>query len=106
VVTINGTGFDQNTTCGIFVRLGIVEFKPDKITNESMTFIAPRSNFPGTATVSVSLNGQQFTQQPAVSDLPKEHTYDYYDPPYTSNFYPSRGPTSGGNLQKHQGFGY
>jgi len=62
VVTINGTGFDQNTTCGIFVRLGIVEFKPDKITNDSLVFIAPHSNFPGTAAVTVSLNGQQFTQ--------------------------------------------
>lgn len=57
VVTVNGTGFDQNNTCGIIVRLGIVEFRPTSITNESMTFTTPNSSHPGTAVLSVSLNG-------------------------------------------------
>jgi hypothetical protein len=106
VVTVNGTGFDQNTTCGIILRFGIVEFKPTNITNETMTFIAPRSPLPGTTTFSVSLNGQQFTMQKVASDLPKELTYDYYEPPYTSFYYPARGPTNGANFQRHQGFGF
>lgn len=58
VVTVNGTGFDQNTTCGIIVRLGIIELKPMKVTNESLVFKAPKSPLPGTAAVSFSLNGQ------------------------------------------------
>lgn len=106
IVTVNGTGFDQNTTCGIIIRLGVIELKPKNVSNETMTFIAPKSPLPGTAAFSVSLNGQQFTQQPAVSDLPKEHTYDFYEPPYTSFYYPARGPANGANFQRHYGFGY
>jgi hypothetical protein len=98
IVTVNGTGFDQNTTCGIIIRLGIIELRPLNITNETMTFRAPKSPLPGTATFSVSLNGQQYSKQPAVSDLPKEHTYDFYDPPYTSQYYPPNGPSNGANF--------
>ena len=38
--------------------------------------------------------------------MPKELTYDYYEIPYTTLFYPNRGPSNGANLQRHQGFGY
>lgn len=38
--------------------------------------------------------------------MPKELTYDYYETPYTTLFYPNRGPSNGANLQRHQGFGY
>lgn len=106
LVTVNGTGFDQNTTCGIIVRLGIIELKPEQVTNESMVFKAPKSPLPGTAAFSVSLNGQQFSKQPAASDLPKEFTYDFYEIPYTSYYYPGRGPSNGANFQRHQGIGY
>ena len=58
LVTVNGTGFDQNTTCGIIIRLGIIELKPLNVTNETMTFRAPKSPLPGTAAFSVALNGQ------------------------------------------------
>lgn len=105
-VTVNGTGFDQNTTCGIIIRLGIIEFRPTKITNETLVFKAPKSPLPGTAQFSVSLNGQQFSKSPAVSDLAKEFVYDYYDAPYTSFYYPARGPSNGANFQRHQGYGY
>lgn len=105
-VTVNGTGFDQNTTCGIIIRLGIIELTPLNVTNETMTFKAPKSPLPGTAQFSVALNGQQFSKSPAVSDLPKEFTYDFYEPPYTTFYYPARGPTNGANFQRHQGFGY
>jgi hypothetical protein len=98
IVTVNGTGFDQNTTCGVIIRLGIIELRPLNITNETMTFKAPNSPLPGTGAFSVSLNGQQYSKQPAVSDLPKEHTYDFYDPPYTSQFYPPNGPSNGANF--------
>jgi hypothetical protein len=57
IVTVNGTGFDQNTTCGIVIRLGIIELKPTKITSDSMVFHTPKSPLPGTAAFSVSLNG-------------------------------------------------
>jgi len=106
LVTVNGTGFDQNTTCGIIIRLGIIELKPLNITNETMTFKTPKSPLPGTAAFSVALNGQQFSKQKAVSDLPKELVYDFYEPPYTSFYYPARGPSNGANFQRHQGFGY
>jgi hypothetical protein len=106
IVTVNGTGFDQNTTCGIIIRLGIIELRPMSVTNESMIFKAPKSPLPGTAAFSVSLNGQQFSKQPAVADLPKEFVYDFYEPPYTSFYYPARGPSNGANFQRHQGFGY
>lgn len=106
LVTVNGTGFDQNTTCGIWIRLGIIELKPLNITNETLTFITPKTPLPGTAAVSFSLNGQQYTKQEAVSDLPKEHTFDFYEPPYTSFYYPARGPSNGANFQRHQGFGF
>jgi hypothetical protein len=62
-VTVNGTGFDQNTTCGIILRLGIIELKPQKVTNETLIFKSPKSPYPGTSTLSVALNGQQFTKQ-------------------------------------------
>jgi hypothetical protein len=105
-VTVNGTGFDQNTTCGIILRLGIIEFKPKNISSDHMVFIAPKSPLPGTATFSVALNGQQYTKQPVASDLEKELTFDFYEIPYTSYFYPPMGPTNGANFQRHQGFGY
>lgn len=57
-VTVNGTGFDQNTTCGIIIRLGIIELRPTKVTNETLEFKSPKSPLPGTAAFSVSLNGQ------------------------------------------------
>lgn len=81
----------------MILRLGIIEFKPDKITENGMNFTAPKSAYPGTSVFAVSLNGQQFTKQPAVSDMEKEFTYDYYDPPYTTNYYPGKGPTNGAN---------
>ena len=58
IVTVNGTGFDQNTTCGIILRLGIIEFKPHKINADSLIFKAPKTPLPGTAVFSVSMNGQ------------------------------------------------
>jgi hypothetical protein len=105
-VTVNGTGFDQNTTCGIVLRLGIIEIKPHHVTNETLVFKTPKSPLPGTATFSVALNGQQFTKQQVASDLEKELTYDFYEIPYTSFYYPNRGPSNGANFQRHQGFGY
>lgn len=57
LVTVNGTGFDQNSTCGLILRLGIIEFRPLTVTNESLTFKAPRSPLPGTAAFSIALNG-------------------------------------------------
>jgi len=83
-----------------------VELTPSKVTNETLEFITPKSPLPGTSTVTISLNGQQFSKLNAVSDLPKELTYDFYEPPYTSFYYPSRGPSNGANVQRHQGFGY
>lgn len=105
-VTVNGTGFDQNTTCGIVLRLGVQEFRPIKVTNESLVFKAPKSPLPGTSAFSVSLNGQQFSKQTAASNLAIELVYDYYEPPYTSYYYPAEGPSTGANPQRHQGFGY
>jgi hypothetical protein len=98
LVTVNGTGFDQNTTCGTFIRLGLIELTPLNITNETLTFKTPHSPFPGTAAVSFTLNGQQYTKQPAISDLPKELTFDYYEAPYTTFYYPSKGPSNGANF--------
>jgi hypothetical protein len=57
IVTVNGTGFDQNSTCGIVLRLGIIEFHPTKIASDHLIFKSPKSPLPGTATFSVSLNG-------------------------------------------------
>lgn len=71
-----------------------------------MVFKTPKTPLPGTAVFSVAMNGQQFTSQKAVSDLEKELTYDFYEIPYTSYYYPPRGPTNGANFQRHQGFGY
>jgi len=106
IVTVNGTGFDQNTTCGTYIRLGLIEITPMNITNETLTFKTPHSPFPGTAAVSFTLNGQQYSKQPAVSDLPKELTFDYYEAPYTTFYYPTKGPSNGANFQRHQGFGF
>lgn len=33
-------------------------------------------------------------------------TFDYYRDPYTSNHYPSKGPSNGGTLLKAEGFGF
>jgi len=106
VVTLHGRGFAQNATCKAVIRLGVLEVFPLNMTNKTMTFRAPATPLAGTAAVSVSLNGQQFTKQPAVSDFSKEKTYDYYAPPYTSLYYPARGPTNGGTPQRHQGYGF
>lgn len=105
-VTVNGTGFDQNSTCGIIVRLGIIELKPSNVTNETLIFKTPHSPLPGTSTFSVAMNGQQFTKQQVASDLEKELIFDFYDIPYTSFYYPNRGPSNGANFQRFQGFGY
>jgi hypothetical protein len=43
IVTVNGTGFDQNTTCGIILRLGIIEFHPLNVTSDSLIFKAPKT---------------------------------------------------------------
>lgn len=100
MVTVNGTGFDQNSTCGIVIRFGITEFRPTKVTAEGMIFKTPKMALPGTTTFSVSLNGQQFSKQPVASDLAKEFTFDYYDIPYTTFYYPARGPSNGANYQR------
>jgi len=71
-----------------------------------MTFKAPLVALPSTATVSVSLNGQQFTEQPEVHSPEKAVTFDYYADPYASLFYPSKGPTNGGTQIKVQGYGF
>jgi hypothetical protein len=106
LVTLNGAGFNQTATCKAVVRLGVLEVAPLSLSASSLTFRAPVSPLPGTVAVAVSLNGQQFSKQPAVSDLAKEKTYDYYAPPYTSLYYPARGPTNGGTPQRHQGYGF
>ena len=59
-----------------------------------------------TAPISVSLNGQQFTQQPQVHDFSKEVTYDYYDEPYISFYMPRRGPSNGGTRISAEGYGF
>jgi hypothetical protein len=46
----------------MIIRLGLIELKPTNVTNETMTFIAPKSPLPGTAAFSVALNGQQFSK--------------------------------------------
>jgi hypothetical protein len=71
-----------------------------------MTFIAPSAVQPATTVVSVSLNGQQFTAQPAVHAPSRSVTYDYYREPYSSVHAPVRGPTNGGTLLKVQGYGF
>lgn len=38
--------------------------------------------------------------------MAKELVYDFYEPPYTTNYYPINGPTTGSNFQRHQGFGF
>lgn len=96
VVTLNGTGFDSKAACKTVVRLGVLETYPLSISNTSLVFRSPRSPIPGTTTVSVSHNSQQFTKQPAYSEPAKERTFDYYMPPYTSLYYPDSGPANGG----------
>ena len=71
-----------------------------------MTIRTPIVQLPGTTTVSVSLNGQQFTNPPEVHSPEKSVTFDYYPDPYASLFYPTRGPTNGGTLIKVQGYGF
>jgi hypothetical protein len=75
-----------------------MEILPLNITNETLTFMTPPSPLPGTSAFSVSLNGQQYSTQKAVSDLAKEIVFDYYEPPYTSYYYPLTGPTNGNNF--------
>lgn len=106
IVTVNATGFDQNNTCGIYIKLGLIEIKPLNITETTLTFRTPPAKFPGTSAVSFTLNGQQFTKQPVASDLDKELTFDYYEAPYTTYYYPNSGPSNGANYQRHQGFGF
>jgi hypothetical protein len=106
VVTLNGTGFDSKVACKTVIRLGVLEVHPASVTNTTMQFRSPRSPIPGTTTVAVSHNSQQFTKQPAVSDPAKERTFDYYMPPYTSLYYPDSGPANGGTPQRHQGYGF
>ena len=71
-----------------------------------MTFFTPNALNPATTVVSVSLNGQDFTEQPAVHSPAKSVTYDYYREPYASVHFPVRGPTNGGTLIKAQGYGF
>ena len=56
-MTLNGTGFGQETAYKRVVRLGHLQVTPTSHTNGSMTFIAPAVGVPNTAAVSVSLNG-------------------------------------------------
>jgi hypothetical protein len=39
-----------------------MQVEPDSFTNDTMTFTAPHVEVESTAPVSISLNGQQFTQ--------------------------------------------
>jgi hypothetical protein len=88
------------------VRLGHLEVEPLTVSKDNLTFRAPTALNPATTVVSVSLNGQQFTSQPAVHAPAKELTYDYYPDPYTAIYYPAKGPTNGGTTLKLQGYGY
>jgi hypothetical protein len=88
------------------VRLGHLQVTPTAHTNDTMTFIAPAVGVANTAAVSVSLNGQQYTKQEAVHNPAQAVTYDYYPDPYSSLFYPQRGPTNGGTEIKAQGYGF
>ena len=105
-VTLKGEGFGQDSAYRRVVRLGYLQVVPEAHTDGTMTFIAPAVGVPNTAAVSVSLNGQQFTEQLAVHDPTKAVTYDYYREPYTSLHSPKRGPTNGGTLIKAQGYGF
>lgn len=78
VVTLKGKGFAQKAACDRVVRLGHMQIVPTSYTNTTMTFTAPQAGVANTAAVSLSLNGQQFTQQQAVHNPSKTLTYDYY----------------------------
>jgi hypothetical protein len=71
-----------------------------------MTFHAPEADVENTAAVAISLNGQQFTRQEQVHNYSKEITYDYYDVPYTSYYFPRTGPTNGGTKLNAEGYGF
>lgn len=88
------------------VRVGHINVEPISFTNNTITFKAPEANVENTAPISVSLNGQQFTQQPHVHDFSREVVYDYYDVPYTSFYMPRRGPTNGGTTISAEGYGF
>jgi hypothetical protein len=105
-VTLKGEGFGQDSAYRRVVRLGHLQVVPEAHTNDTMTFVAPAVGVANTAAVSVSLNGQQFTTQPAVHDPSKAVTYDYYQVPYASLHSPRRGPTNGGTLIRAQGYGF
>jgi len=105
-VTLHGIGFGQSAGCKRLIRLGHLHVEPSAVTNDTMTFEAPTVAYPATTVVSVSLNGQQFTRQPAVHAPARSVTYDFYRDPYASVHYPVRGPTNGGTPLKVQGFGF
>lgn len=105
-MTVQGSGFAQAATCRRVVRLGHLEVEPVSFTSDSMTIKTPAVELPSTTVLSVSLNGQQFTNQQEVHSPKKSVTFDYYADPYASLFYPSKGPTNGGTLIKVQGYGF
>lgn len=106
MVTIQGSGFTQPAVSKRVVRVGTINVEPVSFTNSTITFKAPEANVENTVPISVSLNGQQFTQQSHVHDFKQEVVYDYYDVPYTSFYMPRRGPTNGGTRIQAEGYGY
>lgn len=105
-VTLRGSGFGQPQACKRVVRLGHLQVDASSYTNDTITFEAPSVSQPGTTVVSVSLNGQQFTRQPAVHAPARSVTFDYYRDPYASVHRPIRGPTNGGTILRVQGYGF
>ena len=105
-VNINGSGFGQTNGCKRVVRLGHVLVEPSSFTNDTMVFVSPAAHEPSTTSLAISLNGQQFTAQPAVHSPERSMTFDYYKDPYVSAHFPVRGPTNGGTQLYAQGFGF
>jgi len=105
-VTVHGEGFSQDVAYKREVRIGHITVAPVSYTNSTMVFKAPAVSYANTAEVAVSLNGQQFSSQPAVHDPAKMMTYDFYSDPYISNYHPKKGPTNGGTQVNMQGYNF
>ena len=94
-VTLTGKGFNASF-CNPKVRFGTYPFTPTITSDSSLTVETSPVRVPGSVVVTMSGNGQQFTEDRTLHFRDKQNTYEFYQPFVVLNVWPKFASNGGG----------
>lgn len=89
------------------MRFSVFETKPTTQTTDNVTeVLSPPASVPDAVVVALALNGQQFTKDLTLHVKDPENTFEYYNIPIITSYFPKSGPSIGGTKMIINGIGF